>query len=126
MEPRQALKWARLKFLSAATLIAKDPAKILSLVTDVEGKISAQKFKDQFKTIWSDLKLMLAMLRDTARGKYKPQSKKNIILIILGLLYFLSPIDLIPDLLIGGFIDDAALIAWIIAKVSTEIEHYKK
>lgn len=126
MEPRQALKWARFKFLSAATIIAKDPSKILSLVTDVEGKISGKKFKEQFRTFWSDLKLMLAMLRDTAKGQYKPKSKRNILLIILGLLYFLSPVDLIPDLLLGGFIDDAALLAWIVAKVSGELENYKK
>ena len=99
---------------------------MLSLVTDVEGKLSTQKFKDQFKAFWTDLKLMLAMLKDTATGKYKPQSKRNILLIILGLLYFLSPIDLIPDILIGGFIDDAALLAWIANKVSSELSHYKK
>ncbi|MEC7278038.1 MAG: YkvA family protein [Bdellovibrionota bacterium] len=125
MEPRQSLKWARQKFLAAATIIAKDPKKILSLVTDVEGKLSTQKFKDQFKTFWDDLKILLNLLKDTATGKYKPKSKKNILLIILGLLYFLSPLDLVPDLLIGGFLDDAAVLAWIVTKVQDEITHYK-
>lgn len=126
MEPRQALKWARLKFLTAAKVVAKDPKKMLSLVTDVEGKINGDFFKERFKTFWFDLKILLALLRDTARGRYQPLSKKNILLIILGLLYFLSPLDLIPDLLIGGFVDDAALLAWVIAKVSVEVEHYKE
>ena len=82
MEPRQSLKWARQKFLAAATIIAKDPKKILSLVTDVEGKLSTQKFKDQFKTFWDDLKILLNLLKDTATGKYKPKSKKNILICI--------------------------------------------
>lgn len=125
MEPRNSLKWARSRFLSKAFEIFKDPKKLSELVRDVEGKINADFFKKQFKSIWSDLKLLLSLLRDTARGKYKPQSKKNVVLMILALLYFLSPIDLIPDLLIGGFIDDAALLAWVLAKVKTEIDNYK-
>ncbi len=126
MEPRQALKWARAKFLSAAAVIVKDPKKIMNLVSDVEGKINTEYFKKQFKTFWSDLKLLLSLLKNTARGKYKPQSKKSLILMVLGLLYFLSPLDLIPDLLVGGFIDDAALLAWIITKVKDEIDAYKQ
>lgn len=125
MEPRQALKWARAKFLGAATAIAKDPKKVLNLVSDVEGKINTEYFKKQFKTFWSDLKLLLSLLKDAARGKYKPQSKKSLILMVLALLYFLSPLDLIPDLLVGGFIDDAALIAWVLTKVQDEIQSYK-
>lgn len=125
MEPRNSLKWARAKFLSKAASILKDPKKVLGLVSDVEGKINTNYFKEQFKTFWQDLKLLLSLLKDTAKGSYKPQSKKSIILMVLGLLYFLSPLDLIPDLLVGGFIDDAALLAWIIAKVKTEIDSYK-
>jgi uncharacterized membrane protein YkvA (DUF1232 family) len=125
MEPRNTFKWARGKFLSKAASILKDPAKMLSLVQDVEGKISTDYFKKQFKTFWNDLKLLLSLLKDTARGKYKPHSKKSLILMVLGLLYFLSPLDLIPDLLVGGFIDDAALLAWVISKVGEEIRHYQ-
>ncbi|MCR9204640.1 MAG: YkvA family protein [Halobacteriovoraceae bacterium] len=125
MEPRNSLKWARHRFLSKAFEIFKDPKKLSQLVKDVEGKINAEYFKKQFKAIWEDLKLLLSLLKDTARGKYKPQSKKNVVLMILALLYFLNPFDLIPDLLVGGFIDDAALLAWVLAKVKNETDNYK-
>ncbi len=124
MEPRNTLKWARAKFLSKAAKIAKDPKMVLSLVSDVEGKINTAYFKKQFKVFWQDLKTLLSLLKDTAKGSYKPQSKKSLLLIVLGLLYFLSPLDLIPDLLVGGFIDDAALLAWIITKVKGELDNY--
>lgn len=125
MEPRQSLKWARAKFLSAAADIIKDPKKVLNLVSDVEGKINTDYFKKQFKTFWNDLKTLLSLLKDAAKGSYKAKSKKSLILMVLALLYFLSPLDLIPDLLVGGFIDDAALIAWVITKVKDEIDHYE-
>ena len=43
----------------------------------------------------------------------------------MALLYFLNPMDVIPDLLIGGFIDDAALLTWVLSKVKDEIENYQ-
>lgn len=125
MEPRNSLKWARNRFLGKAFEIFKDPKKLSNLVKDVETKINAEYFKKQFKAIWEDLKLLLSLLKDTAKGKYKPQSKKNVVLMILALLYFLNPFDLIPDLLVGGFIDDAALLAWVMNKVKSEIDNYK-
>lgn len=124
MEPRNSLKWAKNRFLKRAFEILKDPKLILGLVGDVEGKINAEYFKKQFKTFWEDLKTLLSMLKDTARGRYKPQSKKSMVLIVLALLYFLNPMDLIPDLLVGGFIDDAALLAWVVSKVKDEIDNY--
>jgi uncharacterized membrane protein YkvA (DUF1232 family) len=35
------------------------------------------------------------------------------------------PVDLIPDFLLGfGFIDDAALIGWILGSVKSDIERF--
>ena len=36
------------------------------------------------------------------------------------------PIDLIPDFLIGGFIDDAMVIGYVVKKTSDELDLYKK
>ena len=44
----------------------------------------------------------------------------------VGLIYLVTPIDLIPDFAIGGFIDDAAVIAYILKKIQTELEIYKE
>jgi len=41
-------------------------------------------------------------------------SEKTIVLIITARIYFISPIDLIPDWLPCDFIDDAALITWVL------------
>jgi len=37
-------------------------------------------------------------------------------------LYFVSPIDAIPDWLLGvGFLDDVAVLAWVLKTVSDEL-----
>lgn len=51
---------------------------------------------------------------------------KKKILLILGIIYFISPIDLIPEPVIGlGIIDDVALITYILSKLSADLEEYR-
>ena len=46
-------------------------------------------------------------------------------MIIAGILYFLMPLDSIPDFLLGwGYIDDVAVISFIYRQLRTEVEHY--
>jgi uncharacterized membrane protein YkvA (DUF1232 family) len=46
-------------------------------------------------------------------------------LVIAGLLYFISPIDLLPDYIpVLGYIDDAFVISLVMNAVATEIERY--
>jgi uncharacterized membrane protein YkvA (DUF1232 family) len=44
----------------------------------------------------------------------------------VGLLYLVSPIDLIPDFLPGGYIDDAMVLAIVIKQVSSDLDKYKE
>ena len=118
------LNWAKNKFSSQATAILKSSEALAGLAKSAEEKLSSSFIKDQFKNLWEDLKSVLSMLKDTAVGKYKPNSKKDLLLIVIGLLYFINPMDVIPDIIVGGFIDDAAVLSWILTKVKGEIEHY--
>ncbi|QXM05790.1 YkvA family protein [Crassaminicella indica] len=47
------------------------------------------------------------------------------IIVILGLLYIISPIDIIPEAILGfGFIDDAVLMLYMISKISDQLDQY--
>ncbi|MBU5312766.1 DUF1232 domain-containing protein [Tissierella carlieri] len=76
--------------------------------------------------VWEDIKLFLDLLKDWMRGDYREISKGSIIMIIISLLYLVNPLDLIPDFLVAGFIDDLAVIAYVIKKISDELNVYKK
>ncbi|MNH38167.1 hypothetical protein D3C79_991600 [compost metagenome] len=46
--------------------------------------------------------------------------------IVAGLLYFVSPIDAIPDWLLGvGFLDDIAVLGWVLKTVADELGRFK-
>lgn len=46
---------------------------------------------------------------------------------VLTLIYFISPIDIIPEIILGpiGFLDDAFMLIWAIGNINEELEKYK-
>ncbi len=47
--------------------------------------------------------------------------------IIFALGYFISPWDLIPDVLPGiGYVDDAMVVAWVLHQISDEVKAYRQ
>lgn len=46
-------------------------------------------------------------------------------MVVLGIVYVVSPFDILPDPVLGlGFVDDAVLITYIISRISGELEKY--
>lgn len=99
----------------------KDKAK--KLVDEAKKKA---KRKGPLEELWEDIQLLFGIISDWATGKYTDVPKGSIIAIIIGLLYFVSPIDLIPDFLPGGLLDDAAVLALVIAQVKSDLDKYKQ
>jgi len=91
-----------------------------------EATIKAEKHKKgPLEEIWDKLQLMFKLVRDWISGNYKVPVG-TIILVIIGLVYFVSPVDFIPDfILAAGYIDDASILAFIISQINTELENYK-
>ena len=51
----------------------------------------------------------------------------SVILLIAAVIYFLMPIDAIPDVIpVVGFMDDIAVIGFVIASVRGEIEKFRQ
>ena len=69
---------------------------------------------------------MVKLLLDWTQGRYKGVKKKNLVLIVVGILYLLNPVDLIPDVLLGvGFLDDVAVFFKILHKIEDELDRYE-
>jgi uncharacterized membrane protein YkvA (DUF1232 family) len=111
------------KYLKEAFVYLKNPKKLSRLLTAVI--VYTGKNKNAVKTFLKDIILLWEMLNAWFKGEYKDIPKKTIVLIITALIYFISPIDLIPDWLPGGFIDDAALVTWVLQSISSDIQKFK-
>ncbi len=74
-----------------------------------------------------DLADFIDMLRCSVRGEYHDLSRAAIGIVAGTLLYFVAPLDLLPDLLpAAGFIDDFAVIAFAVNAVREEIERFRR
>ncbi len=62
-----------------------------------------------------------------ANGNYKDISNTSIVAVIGSLLYFISPLDVVPDFILGlGFLDDAFIIGYVFNKITKELDQYQK
>jgi len=110
----------KLDGISNAIYVDKDRLK--RLLVSARKKVEGNK---QLSDIWEDLKVLFELIKDWIKGDYKDLSKSSVLLVIGSLIYLVSPIDLIPDFLIGGFIDDIAVLGYVIKKISEELNIYK-
>ena len=73
-----------------------------------------------------NLLLMKDYLYDVTTGKYRDYDVKKLLVIIGAVIYVVTPIDFLPDLIPPGFIDDVTIVAWALKEASAELEKYKQ
>ncbi len=65
------------------------------------------------------------MVRAAASGEYTGITRGRLALLVAAAAYLVSPIDLIPDFVLGlGLVDDAVVLSWLAATLVTETEQY--
>jgi uncharacterized membrane protein YkvA (DUF1232 family) len=73
-----------------------------------------------------DLKLLQALCLAYWRGEYRAISPKAVLSVVAGLMYFLSPLDAIPDWIPGlGMLDDIAVLAWVMKSLNVELDAFR-
>lgn len=73
----------------------------------------------------TDIKLTINMLIDFFEGKYKRIPLDTFIAIFIMVLYTLSPVDFIPDLIpIFGLLDDLVVIRIILLYAQNDLKAY--
>ncbi|MCU1716879.1 YkvA family protein [Pseudomonas sp. 5P_3.1_Bac2] len=105
------------RFLSAAKL----PALLFSVAR------KRDKLGSGFSELSGQLKLLQALCLAWWRGEYRNVNKQALLSIVGALLYFVAPIDAIPDWLLGvGFVDDLAVLTWVLKTWSGELEAFER
>tara|TARA_B100000446_G_scaffold128809_1_gene120729 strand:- start:36 stop:293 length:258 start_codon:yes stop_codon:yes gene_type:complete len=60
-------------------------------------------------------------------GEYDGVSRQTIVAVTAALLYFVVPLDVIPDFLIGwGFIDDASVVGYVMTMLAAEMDAFRR
>lgn len=91
------------------------------------NKLEAGSLPKSLIAVWEDIKIMFSLISDYTKGNYREIPWLSIASIIAAILYFVSPIDIIPDFIpIAGYLDDAAVITICMRWVKVDIEKYKE
>lgn len=97
---------------------------VLEHEKEIDRKLESQK---ALKALLERAKLLLSLVRDYATGRYREVPYWVIGAAAFALLYVLSPVDFIPDLIPGiGYLDDAAVVALCLKMIETEFAKYRE
>ncbi|WP_421941133.1 YkvA family protein [Pedobacter sp.] len=107
-----------------ATVILKDKTEANATIQEALGK--AVSNRGDLEGVWEKLVLLYAVAKDYVNGDYREIPKRSIVAIVGGLIYFLSPVDVVPDFVpVLGFIDDIFVLNLVYKQVIKDLEKYK-
>ena len=113
--------YGKSKVKAAHYIQSKD--KLAGLIDKASIKATGKKGK--LKDVWISLMSLVRLVRAYANGSYRQISAQALLTIVAALVYFVSPIDLIPDFILGlGLIDDAAVLAWTIKACAADLASF--
>ena len=119
MKYERMLEEMRRGFLQAERIV-RNPKELFGLLSAAERRLDRME-AGRLTPIKKDLQTLLRLLRAYGEGRYREVSGRNIVLAGLGVLYLVSPLDVLPDFIPGGFLDDAAVIGFIVKKIRAEL-----
>lgn len=76
--------------------------------------------------LFADVGTLIALVKAYFKGTYRAVSWKTIAVALGALIYFVAPIDGMPDFIpFVGYVDDAFVIAWVLRRLRTELEAFR-
>lgn len=116
------------KFLQTAEGYLRQPTRMKQLLTDAYKKASQ---KNDLGTLaheaWETLQVMFRLIKASISGEYTGVPGTTVAAAVAVLIYFLSPIDLIPDFIpVLGLLDDVALVAWFSTTLKGEMDKFEE
>jgi uncharacterized membrane protein YkvA (DUF1232 family) len=112
--------------LRKAASSAVRPSRLLLLISQLALKLKEVNWKDvSVNSAREKFSVLGRLIKAYALGHYRDIPWKTILLILAAVIYFVNPIDLLPDMLpITGLTDDFGVLLWVYNTVNVEIEKF--
>ena len=109
-------------WIEKAQSCLKTPDSLGKLSDDLSGymnKEGLKSVKGELTQLYDCLKMLLA------KGYYEYKDN-TLVMIVAVIIYVVSPIDLIPDFLPNGLMDDQYLVSWLFQTLGSKLDAYVK
>ena len=112
------------RFLLRGAALLKNPRLLKQMLTKAVSKMGRAE-DGPLSEVKEQLQRLIALLKAYVSGDYREVSTQTMITVAAAIVYFVVPFDGIPDFLFGwGLIDDAAVISYVAAQLSSELEAF--
>jgi uncharacterized membrane protein YkvA (DUF1232 family) len=107
----------------AAERLLRQPEELSQML----GKALKKAFEKRsvLVNVYKDFLTLFRLVKSWVTGEYRETPKKVILWAVLAILYFLSPLDAIPDIFPGGYLDDIAVIHFIVGRIKTDLDRFR-
>jgi uncharacterized membrane protein YkvA (DUF1232 family) len=109
-------------FFRKAERLLLHPEELLATLGAALGKAYARR--KVLIRVFEDLLILFRFVRAWVRGDYRNVPRKSVLWALAAIIYFLSPIDIIPDFLPGGYLDDIAVIAFVVRRIRVDLDQF--
>ena len=111
------------KGFSKAEEILEDNDRMEKFLDRLENKLNKVPVAGE---VLSMVPVMISMLRSYFKKEYKDIPIGTVIAVISALLYWLTPADIIPDVIpVAGYVDDATVVAACLKLINDDLKEYK-
>ena len=96
------------------------------VIREKDSTLGAVANVSAFAGLMDDIRASYNMVADATTGRYNGLSKGTVALVVGGLAYLALPLDIVPDFIpVAGWLDDAAVLAWIFRQSAAELARYR-
>lgn len=100
--------------------ILQDALPVIEGMDDLPSKSTRN-----ISVAYERVKILFDMVKDTYSGEYKAVDKLAVATAVLALVYLVSPLDFIPEVIPGiGVVDDIAILSFAVGLCAKEIKRY--
>ncbi len=122
--PSSSLRTAGTALRDATRRVLSRRFRVVLLVRDAYERMTAHS--SVLSAVWNDLRTMLRLLLRWASRSYRQVSWTPLVIIVGALIYFVTPLDAIPDTLGAiGFVDDVTVISTAVQSVRDELQQFR-
>ncbi len=116
------------KIYSKAKVTITENDRVKAVLQEARAKIEKIGESTEEKSIFiRQLQLLIRMVKAHFSGEYHAFSMPTILSVIFALVYFITPIDLIPDFIPAlGLSDDISIVYFIFKSISDDIERFEE
>ena len=122
LSPRQRRAFALAR--RAAGKVLRRRVRLFRLIRSGFRKLSAHE--DALGQTAAELSTLLRLARSWVRREYRSVPWRSVLYAVAALVYFVNPVDLIPDALVGlGFADDIAVVGAVVRALRKDLDKFR-